>query len=346
MNCDDRAKVKAGLTLSVDGSRLEPTSNIRNYVAFNSAFRLAHIEQQRRNSMVPGTRTTTGRTVSIEYSALVLMTLLTLILLGMATPVAGEILFSEDFNVAGTHDLRARGWDSLNWDNSVGGILNCTIVSSPTNEGIGAWREHIDHSDPTVADIPTSCSMWRDHTSVKEVWVRMYTRIDNYNGANQIYGAKHYYQHGTTGTPNGPIIMTSLWGSPTPFIAVQETTDCYTNGQFVPNCNASWTASQNKGSFAFQNGQWYCLEARWKLNTPGVRDGLVEMWVDGRQIIGYYNFMYAPDTTNMYYYEALLYNQGDRMYRYTDLLVASTTRVGCSGASSPPPGVPTGVQLR
>src|SRR5262249_48847998 len=31
-----------------------------------------------------------------------------------------------------------------------------------------------------------------------------------------------------------------------------------------------------------ESGWWVCVEARVKLNTPGERDGLMQLWIDGR----------------------------------------------------------------
>ncbi|NQV06440.1 hypothetical protein HQ535_07800 [bacterium] len=33
------------------------------------------------------------------------------------------------------------------------------------------------------------------------------------------------------------------------------------------------------------HGRWYCMEGRTLLNTPGQRDGLVQMWIDGRRVL-------------------------------------------------------------
>jgi hypothetical protein len=34
-----------------------------------------------------------------------------------------------------------------------------------------------------------------------------------------------------------------------------------------------------------QNGDWYCVEGRVRMNTPGARDGVLEAWIDGMQVM-------------------------------------------------------------
>ena len=41
-------------------------------------------------------------------------------------------------------------------------------------------------------------------------------------------------------------------------------------------------ASQTRISSTDESGRWVCVEARAKLNTPGKKDGLNQLWIDGR----------------------------------------------------------------
>jgi len=47
-----------------------------------------------------------------------------------------------------------------------------------------------------------------------------------------------------------------------------------------------WLGNRPTAKFPFSNpseaGWWVCVEARVKLNTPGERDGLMQLWIDGR----------------------------------------------------------------
>ncbi len=99
-------------------------------------------------------------------------------------------------------------------------------------------------------------------------------------------------------------------------------------------------------SFSFGTGQWYCVETREKLNTPGQLDGEVQVWIDGVQYLlatGLYHRQ--PGDTSMFY--------NHRLYRQTgigsiwfDRIAVGASRIGCLGAGggggdTTPPPVPT-----
>lgn len=50
--------------------------------------------------------------------------------------------------------------------------------------------------------------------------------------------------------------------------------------------NLAWLGNSPSGRFPVhateESGRWICVEARLKLNTPGRKDGLAALWVDGR----------------------------------------------------------------
>lgn len=81
-------------------------------------------------------------------------------------------------------------------------------------------------------------------------------------------------------------------------------------------------------------GQWYCIEARVKLNSAGAADGVMELWIDdvldasrtGLNFVG--NF--TAYGINAVYLENF-WNAGSpaAQERYLDNFVVSTTRIGC-----------------
>ena len=50
--------------------------------------------------------------------------------------------------------------------------------------------------------------------------------------------------------------------------------------------NLRWLGNKPASQFRLhstqESGRWVCVEARAKLNTPGRRDGLNQLWIDGR----------------------------------------------------------------
>jgi len=66
-------------------------------------------------------------------------------------------------------------------------------------------------------------------------------------------------------------------------------------------CDPEWGWSLNRGAFTFQRNVWNEIEQRLTLNTPGVRDGIISVKVNGIEIIRYDNIVFRvtdyPDIT-------------------------------------------------
>ena len=105
------------------------------------------------------------------------------------------------------------------------------------------------------------------------------------------------------------------------------------------------------------NDVWYCIEEHWKLNTPGVADGALELWVDGVQTFGYYNQTFrgtlvsgspVGNSSNMTFDEFQVIRQLGTGTMYWDEFAIGTTRIGCSGnpsADTTPPRPPVGLKF-
>lgn len=97
------------------------------------------------------------------------------------------------------------------------------------------------------------------------------------------------------------------------------------------------------------SGQWRCVEAHVKLNSPGVSDGVFEFWVDGA-LEARRDDLNWVGTWQGYGINAIFFenywNDGapGLRTRYFDNIVIATRRVGCL-AVSPPIG-PTGLVVR
>ena len=80
--------------------------------------------------------------------------------------------------------------------------------------------------------------------------------------------SRTYPHAGEVGYPNGPNGVTLL--------------GFYTYHLDSPsNRGDIWTWDPTVATL--DNGQWYCVEGRIKLNTPGAHDGVLQGWVDGQQ---------------------------------------------------------------
>lgn len=92
-------------------------------------------------------------------------------------------------------------------------------------------------------------------------------------------------------------------------------------------------ASQFKLHSAQESGRWVCVEARAKLNTPGKKDGLNQLWIDGRLEAERKNLDWRGDYTghgiNAVFLESY-WNDGSPVTqsRWIDNFVISTKPIG------------------
>jgi hypothetical protein len=98
-----------------------------------------------------------------------------------------------------------------------------------------------------------------------------------------------------------------------------------------------WIANKPQSTFAFssplEGGWWVCVEARARLNTPGQRDGINQLWIDGRLEAERKNVdfrgTYADHGINALFVESY-WNNGSPVTqtRWIDNLVVSTKPIG------------------
>ncbi len=101
--------------------------------------------------------------------------------------------------------------------------------------------------------------------------------------------------------------------------------------------NLKWLGNKPASQFRLhsreESGRWVCVEARAKLNTPGERDGLNQLWIDGRLEAERRNLDWRGTYTgfgiNAVFLEAY-WNQGSPVdqSRWIDNFVISTTPIG------------------
>lgn len=101
--------------------------------------------------------------------------------------------------------------------------------------------------------------------------------------------------------------------------------------------NLKWLGNKPASRFKLhsreESGRWVCVEARAKLNTPGERDGLNQLWIDGRLEAERSNLdwrgSYAGHGINAVFLEAY-WNQGSPVdqSRWIDNFVISTKPIG------------------
>jgi hypothetical protein len=95
--------------------------------------------------------------------------------------------------------------------------------------------------------------------------------------------------------------------------------------------------------------QWNCVEQEVLLNTPGQRDGLQRLWVNGTLVVEVLGMRWR-DTTNVQSGALqLTFSVANPLSvplnYWADNIVVSTQRIGCGSGTSAVPSNPTNVQL-
>jgi len=110
--------------------------------------------------------------------------------------------------------------------------------------------------------------------------------------------------------------------------------------------NLRWLGAK-RGEIALfdetHTGEWFCVEAHAKLNTPGASDGVFEFWINDELQAGTYNLNWhgswnsdpANFKINAVFFENY-WNAGSPISqeRYFDNIIISTQRIGCGCAPS------------
>ena len=248
-----------------------------------------------------------------------LLLLASIIVIPWATP-AGATIFWDDEMESGTGSP---------YDNMVSGGVASYDASIKFS---GAGSTKVLYPSNCLPQ-PPACGGFFDRpfTPVSTRWTRFYIRL---SPDFQISEVQTKVMRSDTNGPESSW-WGFLWGTPNWTVQVQ-----------VPN-----VGTRNIHSSATLNrGQWYCVEMRETLNTPGVSNGIIESWLDGTLILSVSDVLHRISGDN-----SLLYN--NRMYRqvgsgniWYDRIAVGDQRIGCLGSVSngddTPPRIPTGLTLR
>ena len=100
---------------------------------------------------------------------------------------------------------------------------------------------------------------------------------------------------------------------------------------------------QNQGTPSTIGSSWACIETRYKYNTPGVANGILQLWVgevlkadyQNREFLGTSTSDPAPSNATLSYVR--LYNDRGTGDLFIDDLQVSNARIGCAGVTPPDP---------
>jgi hypothetical protein len=227
------------------------------------------------------------------------------------------------------------------------------VSSSLPYQGLQSLQ--LDYNGPTGGGF-----IDRQHPNVDEVYTRFYTQTKTFS--YDPVGSKRFQQLSINTSHLLPNFWwENLFGSREISVVGQVVAEpCASTGHpAYDTCNYY----PNMASVPLSDNRWYCIETHLKMNTPGVADGVIELWIDGVQTMSHTGRQFrGPSVSNPNGNSSLASFNTIRIYRqagvgtmwYDDFAVGST-RIGCSGGSTPststpsttsPPNAPSGVTIR
>lgn len=263
-----------------------------------------------------------------------------------AKPAQAAVFFDDSFEGSGP---QASGWG---YTASYCSSSPCPWLDVSTDVAYsgskslkGTYSAGFGPPTPESNVVINTVGIYRGFAPTVDLYNRYYYRTNGFTyGA---VGTKHIYWKGNPGYPN--FFSINWWGSSELGFAGQNLADCgYSSCNFYPNM----------ASKPFANNVWYCVEEHVKLNTPGSADGILEVWIDGTQTLGYYNRTFRGTAVNgpsgnsstMSFNTFEIYKQIGDGLMYYDQFAAGNTRIGCGGSptssDTTPPAAPNGLVIR
>src|SRR6266849_6553248 len=133
-----------------------------------------------------------------------------------------------------------------------------------------------------------------------EIWTRFYYRTQNFTYCPSLptcdAGTKHFnIGDGTAFRYPNFWLMHEANAAGRQFYPVAQVPEQNCGTGAYDACNYF----PNMANIPILDGQWYCIETQYKMNTPGVANGVVGVWVNGTQTVGYTNaLLRGPNVSN------------------------------------------------
>lgn len=195
---------------------------------------------------------------------------------------------------------------------------------------------------------PKTCWMDRFYPAKTEIWTREWLFLDTFLPESP--GTKHIFNGGSVEPAPGDGGYPNSW---TGFSFASKTLGVGWQG--------TGAISSDQAIFAgdIPSGRWTCIEVHYKMNTPDVADGIVEVWVDGEQRINNKSFLMRRSSVtindNVHNTSAgdfsmtRLYRQHGTGVMYLDDYAVGDAPIGCQGQTpidTTPPAAPSGMVVQ
>ena len=280
-----------------------------------------------------GARTARRRVVRIRFAATMAITLS----LFLFTFSHADMFWQEDFEAPTNLGNWTRSSPSMPY-----------VSSSLPYQGLQSLR--LDYNGPIGGGY-----MDRSHPRTPEIWTRFYYRTNAFT-YEPTTGTKHFY-HLDLQTSYPTFVWENRQGSREISLYVQVPAEaCAATGH--PAYDACFYVP-NMASIPLNDDQWYCIETRVKMNTPDVSNGVAEEFVTPvgsatSQVMGYYTLKFRGpnvrnpsgcvsqcNSSNAELNFLRIYRQAGIGTMWYDNFAVGSTRIGCSGGSTPPTSTPS-----
>jgi hypothetical protein len=265
------------------------------------------------------------------------------------------ILFQDDFEEARLEDS-GWGWSDSYCGRTVPRIEPCQVIDITTEQVHNGTRSlKLTYN---VMDESQNQAISQHFAPQYDLYTRYYYRTSAFTYNNISGTTKHIYWKNDTGYQYPDGYSANIWGSREMSFVMQVIAElCPTSGTGpYGTCNFH----PNMARKPLADDTWYCIEEHVKMNTAGVADGNLELWVDGTQTIGYYNQTWRgaevsgsngnSSLASFNWFQ--IFKQVGLGIAYIDQFAFGTTRIGCSGQPIQaiqdiiPPSSPSGLFIR
>jgi hypothetical protein len=240
-----------------------------------------------------------------------------------------------------------------NWD--TGACENMGITPAPQDGCNPKISTDVAHSGThslkgtyTVSGGQNGTFYDRAHTPTTEVWTRFYYYTVGFTYFSN--ETKHFFHKADNSVrdflvDNWYSSRELSWGSES---QLPGPPPCKSGGV---SCNYL----RNMASVPLNDNQWYCVESHVKENTLGQANGMLELWINGAQTVGYYGREFSDNPIPQFATLRIYVQNGSGLMYYDDFAVGDT-RIGCGpgqtqagGIGAPdvaPPRAPSGLRLQ
>lgn len=249
------------------------------------------------------------------------------------------------------------------WPNGCNPRIDTTRFFEGTASLLKDYTEPIKPDGANPNSGPRGAYISRGQPQGTDLWVSFLSRIEGYAPCDQTSCIdKIHYNYFPDGQ-NGPsFVLAFYFGTQLAVLSQGEssaTAPCNTATAPGPSLSCNYTANMNTGLAQHPQNQWVCIEEHYRANSlvGGVaqNDGVVEVFIDSTQILGYYDRRWSG--VGQPYYSTVgglqrIFTQSGKGKHWIDRYATGNTRQGCSGSgggggsTTPPlPAAPTEIHV-